>query len=159
MELRRIESQGDRFSAHYVAFEVITAVVMKVAIFWDIAPCSPYMNQRFEGTYHHHLQSRNRPRKKPGFLLAWFSTLKMGMILSCETLVHILTTKCYIPEDGNFSWSVWSRVKGIDSNSRLNFLMVLLSPQKNSTMLPLLGYDRLLPSPSNSSFIITSEAT
>jgi hypothetical protein len=32
-----------------VTFEVLTAVVMRVAIFWDIASCSPYINQRFRG--------------------------------------------------------------------------------------------------------------
>jgi hypothetical protein len=33
-------------------FKVLTVVVMKVSIFWDIALCSPYMNQHFGGTYH-----------------------------------------------------------------------------------------------------------
>jgi hypothetical protein len=28
----------------FVGFEVLTAVVLKIAIFWDRAPCSPYMN-------------------------------------------------------------------------------------------------------------------
>jgi hypothetical protein len=32
--------------------------LLKIAIFWDIAPCSPYMNRRFGGTYHFHLQGR-----------------------------------------------------------------------------------------------------
>jgi hypothetical protein len=41
-----------------VGFEVLTAVVMNVAIFWDIAPCSPYVNQRFGGTYHLYLQGK-----------------------------------------------------------------------------------------------------
>jgi hypothetical protein len=41
-----------------VGFEVLTAVVMITAIFRDIAPCSPYMNRRFGGTYHLHLQGR-----------------------------------------------------------------------------------------------------
>jgi hypothetical protein len=27
-----------------------------VAIFWNLAPCSPYVNRRFGGTYHLHLQ-------------------------------------------------------------------------------------------------------
>jgi hypothetical protein len=27
-----------------------------VFISWDTAPCSPYVNQRFVGTYHLHLQ-------------------------------------------------------------------------------------------------------
>jgi hypothetical protein len=42
----------------FVGFEVLTAVVIKIAILWSIAPCNPYMNRRFRGTYHLHLQSR-----------------------------------------------------------------------------------------------------
>jgi hypothetical protein len=41
-----------------VGFEVLTAAVMKVPIFCDIEPCSPYINQRFVGTYHVYLQGR-----------------------------------------------------------------------------------------------------
>jgi hypothetical protein len=44
-----------------VGFEVLTEVVINVAIFWDIAPCGPYMN-RFGGTYHLHLQGRKSGR-------------------------------------------------------------------------------------------------
>jgi hypothetical protein len=29
---------------------------MNVDVFWDVAPCSPYVNQRFGETYHLHLQ-------------------------------------------------------------------------------------------------------
>jgi hypothetical protein len=43
---------------HVVGFEVLTLVVMKIVIFLDIASCSPYMNRRFEGKYHLHLQGR-----------------------------------------------------------------------------------------------------
>jgi hypothetical protein len=39
-----------------VGFEVLTAVVMDVATFWDIAQCSPHVNRRFGRTYHFHLQ-------------------------------------------------------------------------------------------------------
>jgi hypothetical protein len=39
-----------------VGFEVLMAVVMNVAIFWDIVQCSPEVNRRFGGTYHLHLQ-------------------------------------------------------------------------------------------------------
>jgi hypothetical protein len=39
-------------------FEVLTMVVTNVVIFWDIAPCSQYVNRRFEGTYHLRLQDR-----------------------------------------------------------------------------------------------------
>jgi hypothetical protein len=31
---------------------------MNVAIFWDIEPCSPYVDRRFGGTYHLHFQGR-----------------------------------------------------------------------------------------------------
>jgi hypothetical protein len=31
---------------------------MKIAIFWDIAPCIPYINRRFGGMYRFHLQGR-----------------------------------------------------------------------------------------------------
>jgi hypothetical protein len=36
------------------------------------------------------------------FLLGWFSTLRMEVILSSKTSVHILITRRYIREDGNF---------------------------------------------------------
>jgi hypothetical protein len=36
-------------------FEVLTAAVMNVAIFWNIASYSPYVNQHFEGMYRLHL--------------------------------------------------------------------------------------------------------
>jgi hypothetical protein len=34
---------------------------LNVAIFWHIMPLSPYVNQRFGGTYHIHLQGRKSP--------------------------------------------------------------------------------------------------
>jgi hypothetical protein len=42
-----------------VRLEVLTAVVMKVTIFWDIVPYTPYINRRLGGMYHFHLQVRN----------------------------------------------------------------------------------------------------
>jgi hypothetical protein len=42
-----------------VGFEVLTAVVMKSKIFWDITPCSPLkFNRHFGGTCRLHLQGR-----------------------------------------------------------------------------------------------------
>jgi hypothetical protein len=42
-----------------VGFEVLTAVVMKSSIFWDITPCSPLkVNRSFGGTCRFHLQGR-----------------------------------------------------------------------------------------------------
>jgi hypothetical protein len=42
--------------AETVRFEVITAVTMKNAVFWDVAPCRYIVNQCSGGTYHPHLQ-------------------------------------------------------------------------------------------------------
>jgi hypothetical protein len=42
-----------------VGFEVLTAVVMKSSVFWDIMPCSPLkLYRRFGGTCRLHLQRR-----------------------------------------------------------------------------------------------------
>jgi hypothetical protein len=50
-----------------VGFEVLTAVVIKSTIFWDIRPCSPLkVNRRFGGKYRLRLQGRkNKLSKKP----------------------------------------------------------------------------------------------
>jgi hypothetical protein len=66
---------------HKVGFEALTLVFMDVTIFWDIAPAARLLFYRL------------------------FSTLKMEMISSSETSVHIPTTRRYIPEDGNIRLS------------------------------------------------------
>jgi hypothetical protein len=49
---------------HYVVGdEILTTVVMKSSIFWDITLCSPLnVNRRFGGTYRLHLQGRRISR-------------------------------------------------------------------------------------------------
>jgi hypothetical protein len=78
-----------------VGFEVLTAVVMKSTIFWDITPCSPLsVSRRFGGTlcFPAVFTRVSCP--------AYFSNLKMGAICSSETSVDIQrTTRRYIPED------------------------------------------------------------
>jgi hypothetical protein len=69
-----------------------------VAIFWDTAWCSLYVNRNFRGLSQ---QFCLATCWHAGFLFAWFSTLKMEAIHSTETLIHIWTTRRYIPEDGN----------------------------------------------------------
>jgi hypothetical protein len=50
---------------YYVGFEVLTAVVMKNTIFWDMTLCSPLsVNRRFGGTYRLHLQGRRNKLSK-----------------------------------------------------------------------------------------------
>jgi hypothetical protein len=76
----------------YVEFEVLTPVVMKSTLFWDITPCSP-LKVGF------HLQGRHILSH---FLLARLilSTLNMEAICSSETSVDSQrTTRRYIPED------------------------------------------------------------
>jgi hypothetical protein len=89
-----------------VGFRVLTAVVMKSSIFWDITPCSPLkVNRRFGGTCRLHLQDRRISRErnqKPCYLLfcsAYSSSLRMATC-SSETSVDFqrATGRC-IPED------------------------------------------------------------
>jgi hypothetical protein len=46
-------------------FEALASVVMNVSIFWDIAPCSPYMNRRFGGCIISIFRVGNELREKP----------------------------------------------------------------------------------------------
>jgi hypothetical protein len=66
---------------YFIGFEVLTAVIMKSTIFWDITPCSPLkVNRRFGGTYRLHLQGRKISRARnqresrwqAGVLSRWF---------------------------------------------------------------------------------------
>jgi hypothetical protein len=107
------------------AFEVLTAVVMKSSIFWDITPCSlSKVNRRSGGTNRPHLPGRRiiwgrnqcesrwqaEPEPEPELCmpsasmlvscLAYFTTLRVEAICSSETSVEFLmTTLRYIPED------------------------------------------------------------
>jgi hypothetical protein len=45
-----------RFYVKHV--QKINLKVKKVVIFWDTAPCSPYMTLRFGGTYHLYVPGR-----------------------------------------------------------------------------------------------------
>jgi hypothetical protein len=67
--LALIGKMGDSLQTYifYVGFEVLTAMVVKSTMFWDIAPCSPLsVNRRFGGTHRLHLQGRkNQFSKKP----------------------------------------------------------------------------------------------
>jgi hypothetical protein len=76
-------------------FEVLTSVVMKCTIIWDITPCSPL--------------------KAPAFTLvsclAYSSTLKMEAICFSETSVDFQrNTQRYIPEDSTFREIIDSKI-------------------------------------------------
>jgi hypothetical protein len=59
----------NRECKYYVGFEILTAVVIKCNMFWDITPCSAMsVNRRFGRTYRLHLQGGFHA----GFLLSLF---------------------------------------------------------------------------------------
>jgi hypothetical protein len=76
---------------------------LDVVIFWDIPQCSPYVNLRFGGTYHLQLHGRKYCLATCYILVSCSTdfTLKMDVISSYVTSVHIRTTRRYILEDGN----------------------------------------------------------
>jgi hypothetical protein len=49
---------------YHVGLELLTPVVVNVAISWNIAPCSPYLILHFGGKYDLHLHNK-KPRKTP----------------------------------------------------------------------------------------------
>jgi hypothetical protein len=57
----------------FVRFEVFTAVTMKNAVFWYVAPCSSCVNRRFGGTYRLNLQSR-KIRERGTSVSRWLQT-------------------------------------------------------------------------------------
>jgi hypothetical protein len=80
-----------------VGTEVLTAVVMKGAIFWHIAPCGPYVNRRFGRTYHAHehlLHAR-------WFLAQLIFYPEDGGDTVLLNVGSHRTTRRYNPEDGN----------------------------------------------------------
>jgi hypothetical protein len=91
----------------HAGFEVLTAVAMKIPIFWGITPCTRLkINRVFGGTCHLHLQGRrrseaiNQVEENSKQNLVSSSILKMEAICSSETSVDFEpTTRRYIPED------------------------------------------------------------
>jgi hypothetical protein len=74
-----------------LTFEVLTALVMNVAICWDVALCRPCENRRFEGTYRLHLQDRTLAEQE-----SMQREVEYG-----NTFLRNISSRRYIPEDGN----------------------------------------------------------
>jgi hypothetical protein len=71
-----VRDQLGNIAGLVIGFEVLTPVVLKSAVFWDIEPCSPLkVNRRFGGIGH-------------CLLPAYSSTLRMEAIYSSETSVN-----------------------------------------------------------------------
>jgi hypothetical protein len=70
----------------YVGFKVLTVVVMKSTILWDITPCSLLsVNRRFRGIYRLHLQGRKNKLSKKS------AVVKQILSASCEISLTELT--------------------------------------------------------------------
>jgi hypothetical protein len=72
-----------------------------IAIFWDIPPCSPYVNRRFGRTCHLHLQDEESAEQETSarsFLAQLICDPEDGRV---ETSVQIRTIRRYIPAYGN----------------------------------------------------------
>jgi hypothetical protein len=105
--------EGRVWKRNYVQLEVLTAVVQKSSIFWNITPCSPQkFNRCFGGTYRLYLQgeriSHARNNRESLFstcfplvsCLVYSSTLKTDETCSFETLVDFKrNTWRFIPDD------------------------------------------------------------
>jgi hypothetical protein len=87
--------------SQYIGFEVLTAVVMKSTIFWDITPCSPLkVNRRFGGTYRLNLCPAYHLLARWFIARAYSSTLKVEAKYTSETSIYFQrNTRRYIPED------------------------------------------------------------
>jgi hypothetical protein len=73
-----------------VGFEVLTAVVMKSNIFWDITPCSLLkVNRRFGGTHHLHLQGQKMNRAKYQRESRWQAELFITTCLHDDILLRL----------------------------------------------------------------------
>jgi hypothetical protein len=95
----------------FVGSEVLTALVMKSSIFWDIKPCSPLKCKRYFGViYPLYLLgqsiSQGRYQYEPiseeifaGFLLGLFLYRKKATCSSETSVGFQLTTLRYIPQD------------------------------------------------------------
>jgi hypothetical protein len=86
-----------RLRETHLWFEVLTVVVWNAAIFWDIAPCSSYVNQ---------INSAQT------LDACWFLARLLEVIRSFEMSVYIRTTRRYIPENGNIQLDeLWRQLR------------------------------------------------
>jgi hypothetical protein len=57
-----------QINCNRIRFEALSAVVMNVAAFSHIDPCTPYASHRFGGTYHFHVQDRETAKQETNLL-------------------------------------------------------------------------------------------
>jgi hypothetical protein len=91
-----------------IGSEVLTAVVMKSSIFWDITPCRPLeVNRGYGGTCRLHLQGWRtiQERNHRGKQMVNSSILNTGVICSSEMSADFQwISRRYIPENITLFW-------------------------------------------------------
>jgi hypothetical protein len=98
-----------------VRFEVFTAVTMKNAVFWDVAPCISCVNQCFRGTYRLHLHGRKIRER--------------GTSMSCSQLLTLVP--CWWIDGGDtFFWNIGSHDIYVAPHPRRRRSFTRLSPNK-----------------------------
>jgi hypothetical protein len=79
----------------HVRFEVITAVTIKNAVFWDVAPCSSCVNRRFGGTYCLHLNGR-KIHERGTSVSRWLQTeLPVENSQLYDVNAHLVALPCF----------------------------------------------------------------
>jgi hypothetical protein len=107
-----------------IVFEILTVVVIKSSVFWDITPCSPFkVNQHFGGTCHLHFQGRSislvRNQCEAGTKKSKETSKKQvvsrALLATCFilffSLAYSLSLKmeetCSPETSVDFQWTVW----------------------------------------------------
>jgi hypothetical protein len=78
----------------YHPISLRSILMLKKAVFWDVAPCRCGSNRRVGETYRLHLQGRRENRKTRGWRDSENSCER-----SSETSVNATSTRCHIPDD------------------------------------------------------------
>jgi hypothetical protein len=74
----------------YVRFQVLTAAIMKMTAFWDIAPCSLIEgDRRFRGVYCHHQGDRPSFQKAVILIFDFGWKLESSISFSRRSLRHV----------------------------------------------------------------------
>jgi hypothetical protein len=96
-------------AAHYHKHGEESSWSLNVAIFWDVAPCSPYVNWRFVGTYNLHLQGRKS------------AELENSAQLVARLSQNMATFKTSAVRTSNLAWSPEVTYRGLEFLARRCF--------------------------------------
>jgi hypothetical protein len=111
----------------HICFVVLTAVVIKISIFWGITPYSPLkIDRRFGQTRLLHLQGLLATSFHVGFLFGLFFDPEIEATCSSEKSVDSQrTTRRYIPEDRSLhTWKIFLTFTS-DTNIYLDLLRTI----------------------------------